>query len=173
MATLYITTQQLNKLGRWKIAKNFILILRGKMHVRLDLRAFSGGGLSRPVPAVSSETVFAYQVSSFHVKVDAVRQVTVDEDPAIKTIEDWSDYLYFAYVDTGVWQPIWGYDKYAKTVGGKQGGTARNELYVDDWGALMDAGRKFIGKLGQATGSAQNMACGPIQGAQANLLRQL
>jgi hypothetical protein len=173
MSSLYITDPELDQLGKIKFAKNFILILRGRTHIRLDQAAFDNGNLSSAVLGTGGTTkYYAYQISSFHVKVDDVHQVTQDPETLIKTIKDWSDYLYFTYVDAGVWQPIWGYDKFNKSEQGRQSGS-RNELTDTDWGALMETGRKFIHKLGQVTRTPQNMACGPIQGASATLINQL
>lgn len=172
MAALYLTSLQLSQLGNYKIARNFILLPRGKTHIRLDQQAFPGGGLSRPVPLVSSSSEWAFLISSFHVKIDASHNVVTDEQ-RIKTIDDWSDYLYFKYVDGGVWQPLWGYAKFSRTVGGKFGGTHKATLPDDYWGDLMEGGRKFINRLSQVTREKQNLACGPIQGEGSNLVGQL
>jgi hypothetical protein len=172
MAALYLTSLQLDQLGRYKIAKNFILLPRGKTHIRLDQVPFTGGGLSRTVPLVSVQTEFAYLISSFHIKIDAVHTVTTDED-RIKTIEDWSDYLYFKFIDGGVWQPIWGYSKFSKTVGGRPGGTSKDTLPTEPWGDMMESARKFVNRLSQVTKEKQNLACGPVQGEGSNLIGQL
>jgi len=172
VVALYLTSLQLNQLGRYKVARNFILLPRGKTHIRLDQVEFANGNLSQPLPLVSAQTEYAYLISSFHVKIDAVHEVSTDED-MIKTITDWSDYLYFKYVDGGVWQPLWGYSKLMKTVGGKFSGGGKDTLPVASWGDMMVAGQKFINRLSQVTKEPQNMACGPIQGEGANLVGHL
>ena len=171
MSSLYLTSLQLNTLGRYKLAKNFILMPRGKTHIRIDLTSFPGGKLTMPVPSVSANSEIACLATSFHVKIDARHDVTIEEQ--VKTIEDWSDYLYFKYVDGGVWQPIWGYSKFARTIGGAPGGTYKDTLPTDSWGEMMESGRKFINKLSNATKVTQHLACGPIQGQDAHLFTQL
>ncbi len=185
MSYLQITQKNLADLGNYSIQGRYILILRRKMHVRLDQVRFRNGALS-----MQFDGMWNYRVSSFHVKIDASHDVSVEKvwvskgfdqrtgqelfkPKKIKTIEDWSDYLYFKYVDGGVWQPVWGYAKFDSQTGGQKTNSYRSDLPSGYWGDLMSLGREFIEALEEVTGTTQGLACGPVQESQANLFGQL
>jgi len=184
MNFLQLTGTQLNALGNWSVSGTYILVLMGRVHIRLDQKRFPSGNLSEYI-----DGDWNYRISSFHVKIDATHEVTVNtvkipvtnaetgkqffKNKKIKTIDDWSDYLYFKFVGGGVWQPIWGYAKFASQTGGKVTNTHKADLPDSYWGDLMAYGRNFIGTLTKATKTDQGMAHGPIQASRVNLFNQL
>jgi hypothetical protein len=180
MAVLTVTSAQLGQVGFYKVARNFIMFPRSGWHIRLDQKPHGRNGpLSLEIKdgkGVGTGT-YRYNVSSFHVKRDenfSFISTTEGDLFGKKIVQEESDYIYFKYVDGGVWQPIWGYNKQEQKHRGesiwKPGST---ETGADMWQFATEKARWFLKKLSTATGTDQGLAMGPIQGAEARLFSQL
>lgn len=180
MATLTVTSAQLDNIDRNMLlpAKNprYIMIPGKGYHIRLDLKPFSSGKLWQQV---GQTDVWRYQVSSFHVKRDLEHKTFVNATPGptegMKIVEDHSDYVYFKYVDGGVWQPLWGYYKEEMTAKGDSVWKESREMDGAAWAFACDAARWLLGQLTKALGKGQEqgLAMGPVQGSTAKLFAQL
>ena len=163
MATLTITESQLDSIGYNRVTR-YVLFPRRGFHIRVDFRSRTAGG--------------AFRVSSFHVKRDLSHQAFISTTEGSvyegrKIIEDETDYVYFAYVDGGVWQPLWGYYKEEQMSGGKSIWKQTGNMNMEQWSFACEQARWFLGKLSTALGNDQGLAMGPVQGPQANVFSQL
>jgi hypothetical protein len=163
MASLIVTESELKRLARNSgskfdfNAKGFILLSFGRSgqhHIRLDLEKYENGRYNR----MASPTSYEFQVSSFHIKREAYYS---------REEQDY-DYLYFAYVGTGVWQPVWGYRKTETLRGGYR--PRQDSGGADAWGDGTSIARDFLADLSEVTGTGQGMAMGPVQGGASNLV---
>lgn len=164
MATFMVTDQELKKVarladGKYEYnAKGFVLISFGtsyQNHVRLDLKQWESGKFMK----VDDKQNYRYMVSSFHVK----------RETYYSQAEQDYDYLYFAYMGGGVWQPIWGYNK-TEALRGPGG---RRDSNAKGWAEGTTIARYFLEDLGNATSTDQALAMGPVQGTRENLFAQL
>src|SRR5579864_2523265 len=169
MTSLIVTSTELGKVGRYLDRKRFLMYPRRGHHIRLDLKAFGNGQLSAPV----ADGVVRYQISSFHVKRDLEHDTFIGTTPGPREgkriVEDKTDYVYFKYVDEGVWQPLWGYYKEEQSTQGKMFWKETGEMSADTWGFACTAARNFLEQLSKALGpnKGQALAMGPVQGASA------
>lgn len=165
MATLRVTGEQLDAIGFNRVSR-YILFPRKGYHIRVD---FAGNA-----PAGS------FNVSSFHVKRDIDHQTFFSTTEGSKyfnrkIIEDETDYVYFKYVDGGVWQPIWGYCKEEQMSGGQSIWKQTGDIDREAWSFACNQARWFLDRLGQALGEGreQGLAMGPIQSPDARMFNQL
>ncbi|WP_372619974.1 hypothetical protein [Falsiroseomonas sp.] len=180
MAVLTVTSAQLDRIGFYKVMRNFIMFPRKGWHIRLDQKPHGRNGpLSLAILDGKNAPTgdYSYLISSFHVKRDENHSFnSTTEGPLLgaKIVQEESDYVYFKYVDGGVWQPIWGYNKLEQKHKG-QSIWKRDSADVDrdDWGFACENARWFLKQLSKAVGSDQGLAMGPIQGAEAHLFGQL
>jgi hypothetical protein len=93
----------------------------------------------------------------------------------LKIVDDQTNYVYFKYVDGGVWQPLWGYYKQEQMNKGQTFWKQTGEMDTNAWSFACDVARWFLGRLSKAMGEGkeQGLAMGPVQGAAANLFTQL
>jgi hypothetical protein len=180
MAELTVTSAQLDKVGFYKVMNNFIMFPRKGWHIRLDQKPhWRNGPLSlalnddKNVPTGE----YSYRLSSFHVKKDENFSFNSTSEGAYlgkKIVQEESEYVYFKYVDGGVWQPIWGYSKVEQKHKGQSIWKPDNtEIEGDSWQFSCEKARWFLNQLSKATGADQGLAMGPIQGAEARLFTQL
>ena len=160
MTTFAATERELRSVarsvGRFEYnARGYILMTWGPVgehHVRLDLQPWPNGRYQR---FFGETTEYEYAISSFHVKMRASHTDDTED----------FDYLYFVYQGGGVWQPTWGYGK----TEGRRGSSQRYQSDAPSWSDLTAEGHRFVEALGAATGTAQELALGPVQGAGSNL----
>jgi hypothetical protein len=181
VAEYKISSTNLDKIGFYKVARNFLMFPRKGWHFRLDQKAVNGKGDLRATltDAQGKPTgAFGYIISSFHVKQDQSTSFVVDNKASAfdgkKIVDEESKYVYFAYAGGGVWQPIWGYQKRVQSHKGQTTWQADNsEIDSDTWAFACDKARCFTAELSRATGGDHGLANGPIQGAGARLFNQL
>jgi hypothetical protein len=176
MATLTLTSNQLGQIAYYKVMSRFIMFPKKGYHIRMDQKPFGNGNLSMPVPGTND---WKYQFSSFHVKQDlnhtSFKSTTEGELFGTKIVADETDYVYFKYVDGGVWQPLWGYYKNEQMSKGKSIWKETGEMSSATWGFATEVARWFLQRMSTALGEAgcQGLATGPVQGSSAKLFGQL
>lgn len=180
MATIDMTSRQLDQIGNYLVMRNFLMFTRRGWHIRLDQKAITQGG-SLSVEYVDSKGaptgVWGYRISSFHVKRDFHDNfISTSEGPYLgkKITVDDSRYVYFTYAGGGVWQPIWGYGKFVQKHKGETIWQPDNaEMDAETWSFACDKARWFLDQLNRASGGDHGLAMGPVQGAAANVFNQL
>jgi hypothetical protein len=180
VAEYKITSTQLDGIGYYKVARNFLMFPRQGWHIRVDQKPVNArGDLSVPLLDAKGALsgAFGYIISSFHVKrennVSFLGQV---EGPLLgrKIAQEESKYVYFAYAGGGVWQPIWGYQKLVQKHKGEPVWTPDNtEIDAKTWSFACEKARWFVRELTRVTGFDHGLAMGPVQGAGARLFQQL
>ena len=169
MATLDVTGAQLKQIKTYKYNGRFLMLWFRGYHIRLDLKG------PRP-EAAGDGSVF--KVSSFHIKRDLDHDTFInnnEDSPRFgrKIVEDFTDYVYFKYVDGGVWQPLWGYYKEEQATGGQVFWKETGAFSDGAWEFACNEARWFLGRLSKVTGTDQGLAMGPVMGPGANVFAQL
>lgn len=180
MATYDITSEQLGRIGFYKVMRNYLLFPRKGWHIRLDQKPIARGGVLS-VEYVDQEGrgtgVWGYRISSFHIKREEIESFTsVTEGPYLgkKIVEEDTKYVYFVYAGGFVWQPIWGYGKLVQKHQNEPIWQPDNsEIDAGTWAFACEEARHFLRKMKAATGDDHGLAMGPIQGAEAHLFWQL